>query len=369
MGILVMSDEINCRQRRGSQPAQKSHRLKKRGRPLRILCQVCFAFCLMVPTAAFAAPLRLILVDVEGGEATLLVAPSGQSLLIDAGWPGFAGRDADRIAAAAKDARISKIDYVLITHYHDDHVGGVPQLAERIKIDTFVDHGPNREDSDDTRANYLAYEKAIRGAKRLVVKPGEWVPVEGLDIKVVSADGQLITKPLEGAGQTNPLCAAEPVAPEDMSENARSVGVVITYGKLRVLDLGDLTKRKELQLVCPRNLLGTVDLLVVSHHGFTQSNTRALVHAVRPRVALMDTGARKGASPDAWQTVHDSPGLADLWQLHYAVEGGKDHNVGPNFIANLDEKCEGKPIDVLADADGTITVTNGRTGFSKTYKK
>jgi competence protein ComEC len=338
-------------------------------RTLRILYKVCIAFSLTVSSASSSGPLRVFFVDVEGGQATLLVAPTGKSLLIDTGWPGFAGRDADRIAAAANKAGISKIDYVLVTHYHDDHVGGVPQLVKRIKIDTFVDHGPNREDSEATRANYAAYEQATRGAKRLVVKPGDRIPIEGVDIEVVSADGEVITRPLRGAGQANTLCASEPPAPADASENARSVGVVVTYGKLRVLDLGDLTKRNELQLVCPKNLLGTVDLFVVSHHGFTQSNTRALVHAVRPRIALMDNGARKGGSPDAWQTVHDSPGAADLWQLHYALGGGKEHNVAPEFIANLDENCEGKSIDVTAEADGTITVTNARTGFTKSYKK
>lgn len=323
----------------------------------------------MAATAAVAAPLRMYFVDVEGGQATLLVAPSGKSMLIDTGWPGFAGRDAGRIADAAKEAGISKLDFVLVTHYHDDHVGGVPQLAERMKIETFVDHGPNREDADDARANFAAYEKVLRGAKRLVVKPGDRVPVEGLEVEVVSADGESISEPLAGAGQANALCANEPEAPEDATENARSVGVVITYGKLRVLDLGDLTKKKELRLTCPRNLIGRVDLFVVTHHGFTQSNARALVHAVHPRVAIMDNGARKGGSPDAWQTVHDSPDLAGLWQLHYAVESGNEHNVAAEFIANPDEKCEGKSIKVAAEADGTITVTNARTGFAKTYKK
>ncbi len=334
-----------------------------------VLYKICLLFPLLLTTASFAAPLRLYFIDVEGGQATLLVAPSGKSLLIDTGWPGFAGRDAARIAAVAKEAGISKLDYVLITHYHDDHVGGVPQLLERVKVDMFVDHGPNREDSDDARANYAAYEKELRSTKRLVVKPGDRIPMEELGVEVVSAGGALIAKPLEGAGQTNPLCADEPASPEDPSENARSVGVVVTYGKLRMLDLGDLTKGKELQLVCPSSLIGRVDLFVVSHHGFNQSNTRALVHAVHPRVAIMDNGAHKGASPDAWQTVHDSPGLADLWQLHYAIEGGKAHNVATDFIANLDEKCEGRSIRVAAEADGTITVTNTRNGFSKTYEK
>jgi competence protein ComEC len=324
---------------------------------------------LMVSTASLAAPLRLFFIDVEGGQATLLVTPAGRSLLIDAGWPDFAGRDAIRIAAAMKEAGISKLDYVLVTHYHDDHVGGVPQLADRVKIGAFVDHGTNREDSDDARANYAAYEATVRGAKRLVLKPGDRIPVGGLEVEVVSSDGDSITKPLQGAGQSNPLCATEPSWPDDASENARSLGIVITYRRLRIADLGDLTRKKELRLVCPANLIGTVDLFVVSHHGFTQSNTRALVHALRPRVAIMDNGARKGGSPDVWQTVHDSPGLVDLWQLHYSVESDKAHNVAADFIANIDEKCEGKSIEVAAGANGSMTVTNTRTGFTKSYKK
>jgi beta-lactamase superfamily II metal-dependent hydrolase len=324
---------------------------------------------LAMAASAGAAPLRMYFVDVEGGQATLVVSPSGTSMLIDAGWPGFGGRDAARIADAAKAAGITKIDYLVVTHYHDDHVGGVPQLAGRMKIGTFVDHGPNREDSDDTRENFATYETVLAGAKRMVVKPGDRIPVDGLEVVVVSADGKSIMKALAGGGQENPLCATEPAPPEDPSENSRSVGVMITYGKLRVLDLGDLTKKKELGLVCPNNLIGSVDLFVVSHHGSAQSNMRALVHAVRPRVAIMDNGAKKGGNPEAWQTVHDSPGLEALWQLHYAIEGGKDHNVTDEQIANLQEKCEGKEILVTGEADGTLTVTNQRNGFSKTYKK
>jgi len=326
-------------------------------------------FIAVAATTALAAPLRLYFVDVEGGQATLIVGPSGKSMLIDTGWPGFEGRDANRILAAAKQAGLSHLDYVLITHYHVDHVGGVPQLAQKIKIDAFIDHGPNREDSDDTRRDFAAYEKVMRGGRRLIAKPGDHITFENMDVEVVSADGALLAKPLRDAGQPNPLCASEPEYPEDATENARSVGVMITYGKLRVLDLGDLTKKKEMGLACPNNLLGTVDLFVVTHHGYTQSNSRALVHAIRPRVAIMDNGARKAGSPDAWQTVHDSPGLADMWQLHYSIEGGKDHNVAADMIANPDENCAGKSIEVTAEKDGTIKVTNTRNGFTKTYKK
>jgi hypothetical protein len=145
--------------------------------------------------------------------------------------------------------------------------------------------------------------------------------------------------------------------------------VLIAYGKLRVLDLGDLTKKKELGLACPKNLIGKVDLFVVTHHGSVGSNSKVLVHAIEPHVAIMDNGARKGANPESWQTVHDSPGLADLWQLHYAMGSGNDQNVYKDFIANPEENCAGKNIVVTGEADGTLTVTNSRNGFSKTYKK
>lgn len=316
---------------------------------------------------ADTASLRAVFVDVEGGQATLFVAPSGQSLLIDTGWAGFDGRDANRILAAAKQLGVTKLDYVLITHYHSDHVGGVAQLADRIKIGTFIDHGLNHEDSDDTRANFAAYQKIAKGAKRMTVKPGDRIPITGLNVEVVSADGEALHDPLPGAGQPNSFCVNEPPPPDDNSENSRSVGVMITLGKLRVLDLGDLTRKKELALACPLNLLGTVDLFVVTHHGSDGSNARALVDAIHPRVAIMDNGAHKGGNPDVWQTVHDAPGLADLWQLHYAIDGGKDHNVAPDLIANVNEKCSGESISVTAEANGTITVKNDGNGFTKKY--
>lgn len=313
-------------------------------------------------------PLQIYFVDVEGGQATLVISPSGESLLIDAGWPGYEGRDADRIMAAAHRAGVSQIDYMLITHYHRDHVGGVPQLVEGIKVGTFVDHGPNQEDSAVTRTDYAAYEKAAGGHPRVLVKPGWSVPVKGLEVRVLSAAGDHIRNPLPGAGETNPYCDSEPPAENDPTENARSVGVLITYGKFRFLDLGDLTKKKELELACP-NLIGKVDLFLVTHHGSDQSNAKAMVWALHPRVAVIDNGPRKGASPAAWQIVRDSPGLEDLWQLHYAEESDKAHNVSDNRIANVKENCEGKYLKAVAEADGTFTITNSRTGDEKTYGK
>jgi beta-lactamase superfamily II metal-dependent hydrolase len=333
------------------------------------LCLCLFTLPCAAAPAVNAKPLQIYFVDVEGGQATLVVSPLGQSLLIDTGWPGYEGRDADRIMAAANQAGIKQLDYVLITHYHRDHVGGVPQLADGIKIGTFVDHGPNLEDSDVTRADYAAYEKAIAGHTHVVLKPGLGLPIKGIEVHVLTAAGEHISGPLPGAGEANPYCAKEPPAPEDSSENARSVGVLITYGHFRFLDLGDLTKKKELELACPNNVLGTVDLFLVTHHGMDLSNAKALVWALHPRVAVIDNGARKGSSPAAWQIVHDSPGLEDLWQLHYAVESDREHNVAEERIANMKESCEGKSIKVTAQADGSFTVTNGRTGVSKTYPR
>jgi beta-lactamase superfamily II metal-dependent hydrolase len=333
---------------------------------------VCLSVVASTPCAAAAAspkPLQIYFIDVEGGQATLIVSPLGQSLLIDTGWPGYEGRDADRIVAAAHQAGIKQLDYVLITHYHRDHVGGVPQLADGIKIGTFVDHGPNLEDSEVTRTDYAAYEKAIAGHAHVVVKPGWGLPIKDIEVKVLAAAGDHITSPLPGVGEANSYCASEPAAAADGTENARSVGVLITYGHFRFLDLGDLTKKKELEIACPNNLLGTVDLFLVTHHGADLSNPKALVWALHPRVAVIDNGPRKGSSPAAWQIVHDSPGLEDLWQLHYAAESDKDHNVAEERIANVKENCEGKFIKVAAESDGTFTVTNARTGAQKTYSK
>lgn len=327
------------------------------------------ASTLSFAAVATAKPLQIYFIDVEGGQSTLVVSPSGESLLIDTGWPGYEGRDADRILAAAHQAGITQIDYVLITHYHRDHVGGVPQLVDGFKIGTFVDHGPNLEDSQVTRTDYAAYEKAIAGHAHVVVKPGWTIPIKGIEVRVLSAAGDLITKPLAGAGPENPFCKAEPAATVDDTENARSVGVMITYGQFRFLDLGDLTKKKELQLACPSNLLGKVDLFLVTHHGADLSNPKALVWALQPEVAVIDNGARKGASPAAWQIVHDSPGLQDLWQLHYAAGSDRDHNVDADHIANPKENCEGKPFTVSAEKDGTFTLTNTRTGVQKMYSR
>src|SRR6202158_3324202 len=234
--------------------------------------------------------LRIYFVDVEGGQATLFVTPAKQSLLIDTGWAGNDGRDADRIVAAAKLAGISKIDYVLITHFHNDHVGGVPQLVARIPVGTFIDHGETREATNGpTVQGWQAYQQVLGTgkSKRITAKPGDVLPFHGMRASVVSSTGALIDKPVTGAGAENSACKNSEQRPADQTENPRSLGTLITFGKLKLLDLGDLTWDKEMELMCPRNKLGKIDIYIVSHHGWFQSGSPALVYGIDSRVDLM----------------------------------------------------------------------------------
>lgn len=314
--------------------------------------------------------LRIYFVDVEGGQATLFVTPAKDSLLIDTGWPGHEGRDAERILAAAKDAGITRIDYVEITHFHTDHVGGVPQLAAKIPIGTFIDHGDNREPNDAaTEQGWKAYQQLLAGGryKRISAKPGDNLPVRGIQAAVVSSDGALIDHALPGGGAENASCKDASSYPADQTENARSVGLVISFGKLRILDLGDLTSDKEMGLVCPQNKLGRIDIYVVSHHGWNQSGSPALLNAIAPRVAIMDNGAKKGGSPSTWDIIEKTPTLENLWQLHFSEEGGSAHNVPAEFIANVEGPDAGNYIKLTAWPDGKFEVFNSRTRETRQY--
>jgi beta-lactamase superfamily II metal-dependent hydrolase len=348
---------------------------------------------LLVAQSGPARSLAIYLVDVEGGNATLFVSPSGESLLIDAGNPSN-GRDANRIAAAAKDAGISQIDHLIVTHYHVDHVGGVGELNAVLPIRHFIDHGPSVEtNASAPEASQKTYRELVDRGRHTVVKPGDKIPIAGLDVQVLSAAGHVIQKPLPGAGRPNPPCAAYTPMDPDPTENAQSVGSLVTYGKFRTLHLGDLTWNVEHDLMCPADRIGKVDLFVVSHHGQPISNSPVLVHAIQPRVMLLNNGLRKGGQPPAMKVLHTSPGLEDLWQLHVSMLSGQEYTSPGMFIANLDEQGSipvapmpppqrgGPPpppapvhdgaanwIKVSAQADGTFTVSNSRNGFSKTYR-
>ena len=313
--------------------------------------------------------LKVFFVDVEGGQATLFITPAGKSLLIDTGWPGNEDRDANRILAATKKEGLKKIDYVLITHYHDDHVGGFAQLLEKIPVGAVIDHGPNRElDKGNVERNYDAFEKTVaaKKIKRITAHPGDVLPIIGMKATVVSADGELIKAPLEGGGEANQYCKDSETRPADETENARSVGVQIVFGRLKLLDLGDLTWDKEMELMCPSNRLGTVDVLIVSHHGWNQSSSPALVDAVGSRVAIMDNGAKKGGSTPVLDTVAKAPGLETLWQLHYSEEGGEEHNAAKEYIANP-QGVDGNYLELIGSGDGSFDVMNSGTKQTKHY--
>ena len=341
--------------------------------------------------------LEIYVVDVEGGNATLFVAPSGQSVLIDTGNGGAAGaRDPDRIMDAVKDAGLTQIDYLITTHWHGDHFGGMAEFATRIPIRNFIDHGPNQQPSPAADAFLQnTYPEIYSKGKHMVAKPGDTLPVGGLDWRLVSSAGEVIKTPLPGTGGPNPDCASFQPNPDDGGfENEMSVGSVITFGKFRMAHLGDLTWNREYNMMCPINRIGAVDLWVVSHHGQPMSNSPQLVHALRPRVAILNNGTRKGGQPSAMKVIYSSPGLEDLWQMHFSLLSGQEYTVPGMFIANtIDDQPTTMPIDAMtppqpgpgtppppahngkaywfkvsAQSDGTFTVTNTRNGFSKTYK-
>lgn len=323
-----------------------------------MMMRALFAIFLTATALDAAKTLEIYFIDVEGGQATLVVSPSGQALLIDAGYTNFSGRDADRILAAAKMSHVKHLDAVLITHHHSDHEGGVPNLLERFTVDTFYDKGPSIETAANQQRTYKAYEGAMANQHHQIVKPGDTIPIKGLDVTVVAAAGAHIDR----KGEPNPFCKGLAPQKDEIAENGQSAGVLIEYGKFRFADLGDLTWNKEIALLCPENRVGKLDLFLADHHG---GETSPAIHGLAPRVIVMNNGARKGG--DGWKTVSASPGLEDLWQLHFAIDGGSAANVSDTRIANLEEHCEGKFLRVSAESSGAFTVYNARNKYSKTY--
>jgi beta-lactamase superfamily II metal-dependent hydrolase len=352
--------------------------------------------------AAAQDRLRIVSIDVEGGAATLFVTPEGKSLLIDAGWPAGSGempspdgtqQAADRVVAAAKELGVTRLDYVIITHYHDDHAGGVTALVARIPVGTFIDHGEN---SDALRpgtppervfntaaGQYPLYLEAIKGHPRIIAKPGDVIHIGSLTDTIVASATQVIANPLPGAGAQNPDCNV-PGRGLGKGENASSVASLLSFGKVRIAQFGDLSWDKEYELACPVDKIGKVNLLLVTQHGSAKvSSNPAQVSAMRPDVAIMPNGGKKGGDPEVIATVLAQKSLQGLWRLHesYAhpeLSGDKD------MIANLNppqaaiDAVAAKPYEAPPDMgysveadvsrDGAITVTNQRNGFSKTYR-
>ena len=322
-----------------------------------------------VNLARAAKTLDVYDIDVEGGKSVLIVSPSGESMLFDVGWPGNDGRDSDRIVAAAKAAGLKQIDYLVISHYDIDHLGDVPLLLSKFPVKHIVDHGP-MEAAKTPSEQYKAYAAVRDRMDHIAVKPGDRIPIQGVDVLVVTAAGKHLDRPLAGAGAPNSLCATtpeEPARPSDVEDNM-SIGLLFTLGTFRMVDLADLESAYDYKLMCPNNPIGSVDVYQVSIHGQDKGVSPVLAQALHARVALMGNGPRKGGAPQTWATLRGAPGMEDIWQVHYSLAGGKEHNPPEDFIANPDGADEAHWIKLSASSDGSFSVTNSRNGFSKSYK-
>jgi len=322
--------------------------------------------------------MELYFIDTEGGQSVLIVSPGNgilgarETLLIDAGnLTNPPGRDADRIVAAMKEAGVERIDYMVVSHYHGDHVGGVAALSDKVPIRRVYDPGAFADELAGNRAAGFNSYLPVRAKMHVTVpKPGAKIPVAGLDVNIVSSAGDVTTTPVPGVrAAANPLCATATEREQDNTpNNFESIGMTIDFGKFRYLDLADLTWNQEMQLVCPRNLLGTFALYRTTRHGGDWSGAEVMVHAVRPRAAVMNNNPTKGGTPGTFKIVRSSPGLEDFWQLHYSDFVSKDVNSPDNFIANFTKDDTGQHIKVTARSDGSFTVKNGRNGFTKEYR-
>jgi hypothetical protein len=281
---------------------------------------------------------------------------------------------------------------MITTHWHGDHYGALAELASKFHIGEFIDHGPAAAPAQGPDKFFNeTYPKLYANAKHSVAKPGDRIAMKGLDVRVVTSNGEVIKTPLPGAGKPNPYCSLYK-AGENNPEDPMSVGIQLTYGKFRAVHLGDVTKNIEVKLMCPNNPLGAADVLLGLHHGQASSNSEVLVYALHPRVAILNNGTRKGGEPEVMKILHTSPGLEDIWQMHFSLLSGQEYSQPGLFIANTtDDPPAALPIAPIpapvgrggppapvhngqaywiklsAQQDGSFTVTNARNGFSKTY--
>lgn len=310
--------------------------------------------------------LRIFWIDVEGGAATLVVTPEGGSMLMDCGWPGK--RDADRIAATAKAAGLKQIDHYLTSHYHTDHWGCVAELSERVPIARYYHHA-FPEGAKDVDAKLKESFLRVSAGKSVLVEAGHEVPLKGAQVKILVANGAGPGEPA-GAPQIR-KCEANPghpEKPEDKSDNARSIGYLLTFGGFKFANFGDLTWNVEHKLVCPANLVGTADVYQVTHHGLDQSNNPALLKAVSPTVAVINNGAEKGGSAATFRWLKETPSIKDIFQVHRNVATGPGDNTGSELTANDEKKCEGNGIVLTVDAGGkTYAVEVPSKKTKKTY--
>jgi competence protein ComEC len=316
--------------------------------------------------------LDIYFIDVEGGAATLIVTPSRQSILIDTGWKRPDDRDAKRIYdVASREAGLKQIDNLITTHFHRDHFGGILALSKMIPIGTFYDHGPMTDLAEDPgfKALYADYQ-AASGGKHQTLHPGDVIALKSgsqpIILKCLVADAT----PIGGSGVENPLCAQAKQMEPDPSENARSLGFKLTFGRFRFLDLGDLTGNVESLLVCPKDAIGPIDVYQVTHHGMKTSNNPVLIQTVHPTVAIMGNGPAKGGDPETYARLKSVASIKDIWQLHRNLASTDSDNAPEPLTANLaaESNCTGNWIKVTVSSDSKqYQVTNTRNGNKRTY--
>ena len=342
---------------------------------------VALVIALSQSTTTAPKTLDIYFIDVEGGQSTLIVTPAGQSLLVDAGFPGSGefeskpgdprqARDAQRILAAARAAGVKRIDSLLVTHFHADHDGGVAELAQLLPIGTFIDHDTIPANADETvpgsSAMFQAYAAVRAKSRHLVPRPGAPLQLKGVNAVVVSASGSTLTRPLSGSGAKTAGCPAAAPAAQEVHENPRSTGFRLEFGAFRFLDVGDLSGAPLFALACPSSLVGPVDVYLVAHHGGVDAAGAETFAAFAPRVANVNNRPRKGGAPATFRALRAASGLEDVWQLHRSLVSGSPQNYPDERIANLDDTTA-HWIKLSAKKDGSFTVTNGRTGATKSY--
>ncbi|MEO8594109.1 MAG: MBL fold metallo-hydrolase [Candidatus Solibacter sp.] len=342
-------------------------------------------FLLVLTTLLPAADkMDMYAIDTEGGKAILTISPSGETMLVDLGWTdgaGMAGASTPHVIEALKALGVKRIDHFVMSHYDIDHIGDFPKLAEAIPVGHVYDHGDIQlAKVDDPRwakmgetakARFDAYAALWAKIGHTVVKPGDKIPIKGIDVQVIHAGAKWIDKPLRGAGAPNPACATakQPdLFPRDLEDDA-SIGLLYTYGNFRYYDPADLEGHNAHALVCPNNPIGTVDLYQINVHGQNKGYSDAMVAALKAPVILFFNGTRKGGDANVWTSLHALTPPADIWALHFNEPAGAEKNPPPDFIANPQGPDGMKNIKISADQNGTFTVTNERNGFSKTYKK
>jgi len=353
----------------------------------RFLSAAAFAALMLTAGGSYAAQfgdLKITWIDVEGGASTLFVSPTGESLLFDTGNPGNGDRDAKRVLAAAQKAGLRQIDHVVISHWHGDHVGGLEALAKLIPLGKFYDHGDGVEAADKARHDTYV---SIAGGNRTILKAGDSIALGPVQVRVLVSEGPVIATPINGGGP-NANCANAALMAPAAPENIRMVALAINYNNFKYASLADSDWSREMELACPVNKLGQINLYTINRHGgLDDSGAPALLNAIKPQVVVMNNGPRKGLGQtdartkplpgnyapyerNSYLRLAKLPGIEGIWQEHRSlIDPDPAHNTAPDMIANMEEGAadSANTITATVTAGGQFTITNTRNNFSKTY--